>query len=284
MADAGFSELRLERIGAQVERIDARVCRMERAWPLHARAAAAGDTPEPLRVAVRPRTGHLLDLPAELLVAIAAHLAEDDELAAALACRRLRDAIAGNKRRAAGARLSTSIGSASCSAGKLAWAVLSGGLALSGRLLLPAAGSGHLEQLSWLRALGCAWEPCNGDGKDCCSTAAAGGHLTVLQWARADGCPWDEYTCSKPLRRATCTCFSGLAPTAARGMRRPAGVQLRVGTWLCCSGCMPTAARGMRSRALVQLGVGTWKCCGGCVPMAAPGMRGRAGMLLRVGT
>jgi hypothetical protein len=36
-----------------MERIDRRVCRMERAWPPHAHAAAvldkqAGDTPEPL--------------------------------------------------------------------------------------------------------------------------------------------------------------------------------------------------------------------------------------------
>jgi hypothetical protein len=64
---------------------------------------------------------HLLDLPDELLVAIAAQLVEDDELAFALACRRLRQAVAGTERRAAGARLSTRIGSAFCSVGKLEW-------------------------------------------------------------------------------------------------------------------------------------------------------------------
>jgi hypothetical protein len=82
-------DARLERIGAHVERIDARVCRMERAWPLHTHAAAASpasDAPEPLRVAVRPPVMRLLDLPAELLVAIAARLAEDNDLAFALAC------------------------------------------------------------------------------------------------------------------------------------------------------------------------------------------------------
>jgi hypothetical protein len=52
-----------------------------------------------------------LDLPAELLVAIAAQLAEDDELAASLSCRKLREAVAGTERRKAGAALSTTIGS-----------------------------------------------------------------------------------------------------------------------------------------------------------------------------
>jgi hypothetical protein len=43
----------------------------------------------------------------ELLVAVASQLAEDDELAASLACRKLREALAATERRAAGARLST---------------------------------------------------------------------------------------------------------------------------------------------------------------------------------
>jgi hypothetical protein len=104
---------------------------------------------------VRARALQLLDLPAELLVLIAAHIAEDDDLAFALACRRLRQAVAGTERRAVGARLSTRIGSAFCSVGKLEWAVVSCSLPLSGRLLLRAARDGQLEQLSWLRARGC---------------------------------------------------------------------------------------------------------------------------------
>jgi hypothetical protein len=157
-------------------------------------------------VDIHARLMHLLDLPAELLAAIAAQLAEDDELAFALACRRLRQAAAGTERRAAGARLSTRLGSAFYSVGKLEWAVSSCYLPLSGKLLLRAARAGQLEQLSWLRARGCAWEPCKrgrrigepveGDGMDSCSSAAAGGHLAVLRWARADGCPWDGRTCS----------------------------------------------------------------------------------------
>jgi hypothetical protein len=104
---------RLKRIGAEVERIDARVCRMERAGST--RAPPASDSPGPFPVAVRARAMHLLDLPAKLLVAIARQLAKDDELAFALACRGLRQAVAGTKRRAAGAQLWTRIGSAFCS-------------------------------------------------------------------------------------------------------------------------------------------------------------------------
>jgi hypothetical protein len=48
----------------------------------------------------------LLCLPVELLVIIATQLAEDDELAASLACRKLREAVAGTERRRAGTRLS----------------------------------------------------------------------------------------------------------------------------------------------------------------------------------
>jgi hypothetical protein len=140
---------------------------------------------------------HRLDLPVELLVAIAKQLVVDDKLAAALTCRKVRQAVSGTQRRAAGARLSTRIGSAFSSVGKLEWAVVSCGLPLSGRLLLRAARHEQLEQLTWLRAHGSAWETCKGDGKDLCSIAASGGHLAVLEWARADGCPWDTHTCSK---------------------------------------------------------------------------------------
>jgi hypothetical protein len=112
---------------------------------------AAGDGPS--------EASQLLDLPAELLVVIAAQMAEDDELAVSLACRKLRTAVAGTERRAAGTRLSTRIGSAFGSVGKLAWAA-SCGLPLSGKLLTRAALHGQLEQLSWLRARGCAWEAC----------------------------------------------------------------------------------------------------------------------------
>jgi hypothetical protein len=138
----------------------------------------------------------LLDLPAELLVAIATQLAEDDELAASLACRKLRKAVAGTEQQLAGAQLSTSIGSALVSVDKLEWAA-SCGMPLSADLLTRASRLGQLEPLRWLRAHGCAWEASGQERTAPCSSAAAGGHLSVLQWARADGCPWDERTCEQ---------------------------------------------------------------------------------------
>jgi hypothetical protein len=198
-------------MGAQLERIDARVCRMERKRPALSRGIVlAGDAPMAIRVGMPARAVRLLDLHAELLVLIAAQLAEDDELAASLACRKLREAVAGTERRAAGARLSTRIGSAFDSVVKLEWATACG-MPLCGALLTRAARHGQLEQLSWLRSRGCAWEPLdeesNADNtmwphgwhkeaKDPCASAAVGGHLAVLQWAHANGCPWDEWTCS----------------------------------------------------------------------------------------
>jgi hypothetical protein len=185
-------DARLARIEVHVERIDARVRRTESRGP--SRMPPAGEAPGPFQVAVRAGAMHLLDLPAELLVHIAAQLAEDDELAFALTCGRLCQEVTGTERRAAGARLSTTIGSAFCSVGKLEWAVSSCGLPLRGGLLDRAARGGQLEQLSWLRARGIAWKPCLGYGAlDCCSSAAAGGHLLLLQWARANGCPWDPH-------------------------------------------------------------------------------------------
>jgi hypothetical protein len=134
----------------------------------------------------------LLDLPVELLVAVASQLAEDDELAASLACRKLREAVAGTERRAAGARLSTTIGSVLGSVGKLEWAA-SCGVPLSVQLLTRAARHG---QLHWLRAHGCSWKPCDPIREEPCSSAAAGGHLSVLQSMRANGCSWDARTCA----------------------------------------------------------------------------------------
>jgi hypothetical protein len=67
---------------------------------------------------------------------------------------------------------------------------------LSAKLLTRAARPGQLEPLRGLRAQGFAWEPCEGDGEDPCSSAAEGGHLQVLQWAHADGCPWNGRACA----------------------------------------------------------------------------------------
>jgi hypothetical protein len=99
----------LERSGAHVARIDACVCRMERGEP--ARAPPAREAAGLFPVAVRPWAMHLFDLPSDMFAIIITELAEDDKLAFALTCRRLRQAIAGTERRTAGVRLSTRIGS-----------------------------------------------------------------------------------------------------------------------------------------------------------------------------
>jgi hypothetical protein len=147
----------------------------------------------------------LLDLPAELLVAIATQLAEDYELAASLACRKLREAVAGTERRAAGARLSTRIGSALGSVGKLDWAA-SCGMPLSAKLLTRAARRGQLEQLRWLRAHGCAW-------------AARGSRAREMARICAPA----------RLKAAICPWCSGCAPMAARGTGGRARTQLKLG-------------------------------------------------------
>jgi hypothetical protein len=153
---------------------------------------------------------------------------------------------------------------------------------LCARLLTRAARLGQLEHLRWLRAHGCAWEPCTCFEEGPCSSAAEGGHLSVLQWARADGCPWDWQTCANELGVGTWPCSNnGLAPMAARGKLL---VQPFVGTWQCCSGLVRMAALGMRAHAGRQLKVDTWPSCSGLVPMAALGMRARAVAQLRVGT
>jgi hypothetical protein len=200
-------------------------------------------------VTVRALAMHLLDLPAELLLAIASQLAEDDELAAELACRRLRQAVAGTERRAAGARLSTGVGSVFGSVGKLEWAVASCGLPLYGGLLLRAGRAGQLEQLIWLRAYGCRWVPLWGSGLDLCSEAAANGHLHVLQWARADGYPWDHATCTSAARGGHLAVLQWLHANGCPWTKDACTDAAGVGTWLCCSGYVPMAARGMRALA-----------------------------------
>jgi hypothetical protein len=148
----------------------------------------------------------LLDLPAELLVTIAAQLAEDDELAASLACRKLRAAVAGTERGEAGARLSTTIGSALVLVGKLEWAA-SCGMPLSAKLLTRVARLGQLETLRWLRGHGCAWEPCERGREGPCSSAAARPSVSAAVGARG----WLPVGLANVLTK----CSSGWAPGRA---------------------------------------------------------------------
>jgi hypothetical protein len=83
------------------------------------------------------------------------------------------------------------------------------GMPLSAKLLTRAARPGQLVHLRWLRAPGCAWEPCARRQEGPCSSAAEGGHLAVLQWARGDGFPWDAATAVMQPEVGTCLYFSG---------------------------------------------------------------------------
>jgi hypothetical protein len=176
----------LARINAELSRIDARLCRMEGA-AMAPRAPAAAAPPAVFCVAARVRPMLLLDLPLELLGAIATQLAEDDELATSLTGRKLREAVKASERRAAGGRLSTSIDSLISPQHRLEWAV-SCGLPLSQKLLSSTTCAGHLEQVSWLRLHGCPWQPLSLQRNPYSSAAARRGDLAMLRYLHADGC------------------------------------------------------------------------------------------------
>jgi hypothetical protein len=145
------------------------------------------DAPPPARPAARDERSLLLELPSELIALVAAALGPDDALPAKLACRALRDALAQPPR--ATSRTTTSVQSIYSSLAKLQWGVACG-VRLSSLCCAQAASRG-LEQLRWLRLIGCPWDA------GTCAAAAWVGQLAVLQWARADGCPWDRYTCAR---------------------------------------------------------------------------------------
>ena len=179
---------------AQLEQLHRRVARVERERSRVASAAWGGSTAQQ-DVVVHPRELMLTDLAPDVLALIAQHLPRDDELAASLACRKLRAAVASGERHAqrgssGRVQLRTSSVSVLGSLCKLRWAV-SSGLPLRKSLCAASAERGLLLHLSWLRANGCEWDAST------CSSAARGGHLAVVQWARSDGCEWDASTCSR---------------------------------------------------------------------------------------
>jgi hypothetical protein len=135
----------------------------------------------------------LVDLPAHVIACVLDKLPADDELAVALSCRELRAASAQCSRSGSGARLTTGIRSLFSSLRKLQWGVACGA-GLSPLLCKRAAWSGHLDQLVWLRSIGCPWD------ENTCKVTSAFGHLHILQWARQHGCPWNEKTCEQAAR------------------------------------------------------------------------------------
>jgi hypothetical protein len=151
-------------IGAQLERLEQRVARMERAraHPAHVTSALAyeraegGDARGVRRIVSAPaRQLRLDDLSTDLLMLVASALPEDDELAAA-SCK-LRAAVAQWRLSDGRAGARTGVVSALSSTARLAWSV-SCGLPLTRLLCEDTARRGQLLQLNWLRARSCLWD------------------------------------------------------------------------------------------------------------------------------
>jgi hypothetical protein len=137
----------LERVRAQLERLDARVSTLER----EGGAALQGKRFE-ATAAGGGRALTLVDLSTDALDKVLTFLYADDELAAALACRKLRDAIISGGVRsmsAAGERrpLRTGVRSLLGSLGKLQWGVACAGAPMSAELISHVAGLGDLRML-----------------------------------------------------------------------------------------------------------------------------------------
>ena len=140
----------------------------------------------------------------------------DEQLALALTCSVLRDAVRAN------GRLRTRPDKCVSSVQRLSWAA-GLGCPLDARLCIAAALEGRLLVLQHARdVLDCPWdlpgEPhmCwggSGSGSSprhppgTCSAAAVGGHLAVLRWAHEHGAPWDQNTCEASAGRGHLHCL-----------------------------------------------------------------------------
>jgi hypothetical protein len=194
----------LERVRAQLERLDARVATLERR-PHHATPGAASSAArfQP-SAAAWARSLTLMDLSVDVLDKVVTGLDPDDELAASLACRKLRDAIRPPAVLSSAVQqprrpLETRVCSLLASLDKLQWGVESARAPMNEALFARVAGLGDLRMLSWLRARGCpwlhdsVWQYAHGPS----AQAAAGGHLSLLQWLQANGCLWRYGVCAQ---------------------------------------------------------------------------------------
>jgi hypothetical protein len=176
----------LELVHALLERLDARVSTLQR-LP-RATRTTPGATSSAVRfepaAAARPRALTLADLSADVLDKVVSFLGSDDELAASLACRKLRDAVRPPPTLSSAQQpqrpLKTRVRSLLVSLAKLQWGVAIAGAPLNGALSARVAGLCDLRMLSWLSARGCK----DADGfpqldERTCSDAARGGHLSV---------------------------------------------------------------------------------------------------------
>ncbi|KAJ1616172.1 hypothetical protein T492DRAFT_896026 [Pavlovales sp. CCMP2436] len=195
VAELGDKHLKTAALGEKLSLQIERLARAERGAQLvpHIVAPPAQDSAATRVVFVSARETRFNDLPADALAVVAAVLPADDELAAALSCRRLRAPVVLARERDGRTSSVTGVRSAFSSLVRLKHGLIT-----------------HLE---WLRAHGCNWYPiinkaaaesgqleaglqyalangCDWDA-DCTLAAAREGHLAVLQWTFANDCPWD---------------------------------------------------------------------------------------------
>jgi hypothetical protein len=194
----------------------------------HARAEDLPTTCSAQELLVRP-TRLMHELPAELLALIASKLHADDRLAAALSCSAMREAVA------LGPPLTTRVHSLYSSLPRLQWGITSG-VGLCAMRCAEVALLGQLEQLAWLREVGCPW---NDSTTEC---AARGGHMAVLQWARAHGCTWSITTCHRAARAG----------------------QLATLQWAVANGCEWSTETSYHAAAKGRLSVLQWLVAIGC--------------------
>jgi hypothetical protein len=267
-AHADASSAQAERMRAQLEGLDARVATLER-------TCAATAAPRPT-AAPRGRMPTLLDMPADVLHRLADLIDPNDEFAAALACRRLRDAL---RNRRGPRTLTTHVCSLVGSLGRLRWGVACGA-PVSDALYIDVADSGDLRMLSWLCAQGRPWvvpmtsswtaaAAAHECGVELCDSAAAGGHLSALRWLRAVGCPWQASTCASAALYGHLTVLqwaraNGSPWDEGACARAAHGGHSHVLQWLCANGCPWDHEVCSCAANAGHLGVLQWLRANGC--------------------
>jgi hypothetical protein len=77
---------------------------------------------------------------------------------------------------------------------KLNWLHTQQGCPLPANICSPAARSGSMDVLRWLKGHGCVF------GASTCASAAAGAHLHVLRYLRDEGCEWGVQSCTSAIK------------------------------------------------------------------------------------
>jgi hypothetical protein len=153
--------------------------------------------PEP-RAARAAEPCPLLALPSAMLSVITGMLSRDDELAVALSCRELCEAVTVSARQLRGKKKGEGTRTSfrhliNGSLALLQWGIACGA-PLEPALCSCAARWFKLDKLQWLRSIGCPWD------ENTCASATI--NLGILRWVRENGCPWDKGVLTAAIRHA----------------------------------------------------------------------------------